>query len=428
MSTFSNKERIIARLLSATPRLKKVVKYAYTVVCALAYRKKYNLKIESPLVQRLDLPFSQTGKESFGGYYDHATARGKKVLSHLSAFPTHKSAPHGATADIGVCDLSTGKVTTLANTKAFNWQQGSRAMWINDEEIIYNDYNADTNDYNATVVSTASGKAVKHFDHPVQDTYKDIYFLSVNCKRISSLHKEYGYSAHQTMDAAAIDQLDNDGIWKTDIRTGTSNLIVTLQDITSIEPLDNFKNSRHMANHVMISPDGERFIFIHRYFEGKRRHDRLLLYSENRLSVLAAEDMVSHFHWLDATHFIGYLRHGNKNGYFTCDVTTGDFSEVEALNALHLGDGHPSVHGDWVVTDSYPDKSRLQHLVLLNMKTQAVHPLLLVKSPLKYMNANRCDLHPRFSDDGKAITFDCTYTGKRQQAVLYIGNLNDREA
>ena len=68
--------------------------------------------------------------------------------------------------------------------------------------------------------------------------------------------------------------------------------------------------------------------------------------------------------------------------------------------------------------DSYPDKSRMQHLVAYNMETDMLFPLLELYHPMKYFGKNRCDLHPRFSETGEYITLDSVHDGKRHQYII----------
>ena len=105
------------------------------------------------------------------------------------------------------------------------------------------------------------------------------------------------------------------------------------------------------------------------------------------------------------------FRYQSKNGYYYCDIQTGIITPCLTMTNLNLGDGHPSCYGDWVVFDSYPDKSRMQHLLLYNKKRDEIFPLLEVYQSVDYMGECRCDLHPRFSQDGRFIFFDTVFTG-----------------
>jgi len=47
------------------------------------------------------------------------------------------------------------------------------------------------------------------------------------------------------------------------------------------------------------------------------------------------------------------------------------------------------------------------------MKGEEVNVVARVFAPFKYDNDTRCDLHPRWSRDGKMVCFDSIFEGKR---------------
>ena len=60
----------------------------------------------------------------------------------------------------------------------------------------------------------------------------------------------------------------------------------------------------------------------------------------------------------------------------------------------------------------------------LDIDGKNIRVIAKVFSPFKYDNDTRCDLHPRWSRDGKKICFDGTFEGSRG---LYIVNLDNNE-
>ena len=78
-----------------------------------------------------------------------------------------------------------------------------------------------------------------------------------------------------------------------------------------------------------------------------------------------------------------------------------------------FGDGHPSVFGDNMIFDTYPDKARMQTLFSYNLRNKHLTILGRFFTPLKFHDQTRCDLHPKWSCDGKKIFFDSVYLGKR---------------
>ena len=413
---------MIATMLSSTPGLKKLIKRVYVGINALIHKKPYRVNYIAKDTGEIQFPFSSSQEESFFGYYDKVPdTRSGLILGCLTSLPTHAKPCANRAITVAVTRYNSIDYISAATTASYNWQQGCRAQWISESKFIYNTF--DSGKYKAAIIDMENFPEVaetKRFDMPVQDAYREDYFLSINYRRIMALRPDYGYRNMPKISKEEISDLNHDGIWKVDMKSGKAEMALTLADVALFYPKDSFTDSQHKVNHLMISPDGKKFIFIHRWYKGGRRHDRLLLSDFNCLKLLADEDMVSHMCWIDDNTVFGYLRHGGENGFYFIDVTTGIFKPCSDLTDLRSGDGHPSCHGNWIVVDTYPDKSRMQTLILYNYKTGKLVRLLEVFHPLKFSGETRCDLHPRFSCDGKRIFFDTLFSGKRQLAYVNV--------
>jgi hypothetical protein len=173
----------------------------------------------------------------------------------------------------------------------------------------------------------------------------------------------------------------------------------------------------------MISPDGSGFIFMHRRYCGKRKYDRMIYCDWHGIKLILDEDMVSHYCWIDNECVFGYYKMNNISGYNLINVRTGKGETLECLNNLQFGDGHPTFCDGKVIVDTYPDKSRMQHLMMIDLKTHEVKQLLEVYQSVRYMNETRCDMHPRFTHDGRAVYFDSVYSGKRTLCKLNLSDI-----
>lgn len=424
MSKFSKKERLIASALSATPVLKSIIKKVFIYSSYVIYRKKYkslriNVRKDIELFEPID-----KGSETFFGYYDKSPENNNgDVLYNETKVSSSKKPNPDYEILIYTTNLKGKTPKPISKTYSYNWQQGCRAQWVCEDRIIYNFFDIDSHSYKSALYSLKTQQIIQFFDFPVQDSYQDKYFLSVNYNRIMKLRPDYGYRNLPLPDDKKMRNLIDDGIWKVDFSTGKVSLIVSLQDVVSTQPTSNFNQYLHKLNHVMISPNGEMFIFIHRWYQQGRRFDRLILFHNGRIEVLSNDQMVSHMCWVDNETLFGYLRHQGVDGFYFIDLNTGDIKPCKALNSLNNGDGHPSCFNDWIVIDTYPDKSRMQHLTMYNIKTKEVIPLIEVLHPLKYMNESRCDLHPRFSPNGERIYFDTVFTGKRRLAFIDVSEI-----
>ena len=125
--------------------------------------------------------------------------------------------------------------------------------------------------------------------------------------------------------------------------------------------------------------------------------------------VLSDDDAVSHCYWKNDDEILAFenKKNGGTGYYLMKDKT----QEYQHLWASIDNDGHPSycpADNHLVVTDSYPDRARIANIKLLRDDDPESEGVIIVKvfAPFKYDNDTRCDLHPRWSRDGKKICFD----------------------
>ena len=218
-----------------------------------------------------------------------------------------------------------------------------------------------------------------------------------------------------------------DGIWHIDLETGESQLIITIKSLINHQPRPEMANCQHKVNHIMYSPQGSKYVFMHRWIGSNGKFSRLYV-SDNKgnLKLLLDDRMVSHYSWQDEQHLLAWARtQENGDRYYLINVDTAE-RQVIGKDILDVyGDGHPSFSPDrrWILTDSYPDKARQQHLLLYEIATGKPTEIASFFAPLKYSAGQRCDLHPRWSPDGKWVSVDATYQGKRMSYVLDVSSL-----
>ena len=412
MSNYNSLERTIARFLARFPIVKRLAKTAYSRLVYLRSKKNYR---QYSLAQ--PIAFTTVNQSSFFGYYDKSPSNSKgwviacTTQGSTSAMPSLKNP-----VNLVVFDAQ-GDVLLSQPVAAYNWQQACRAQWITDDLIIYNDFDSQQQRYISHVLSVEQKTIIKSFNLPVQDGFNTDYFISLNYQRLMTLRPDYGYRNLPNLSQAELDNLQQDGLWKVDYQTGDAKLLISLDHACQHQPRPEFSQGTHKFNHVMISPSGDKFIFMHRCLVAGRRLDRLFLADTEtgELKLLADYGMVSHCFWADGNTILGYMRGPDgKDAYWLLNVNTAEFSELPCKELAKFGDGHPHVHGDWFITDTYPDKARMQHLLWCNWKTGEVKEVGEFFHGFQFNGESRCDLHPRLSLDGKCVYFDSVFTGKRQ--------------
>ena len=215
----------------------------------------------------------------------------------------------------------------------------------------------------------------------------------------------------------------NVGIFYISFRDNSKKLLISYQHVIDLYKQKSFKNTKHTFNHIMISPNGKRFIFIHRWFtSNNHKYDSLILCNieGSEINILTNDGMVSHCCWYGNDKIVGYLRDSKLGDDFYIIDTKSKMKKVLSNKLSNFGDGHPSFYNDKMLFDSYPDKSRLKHLYIYDNKINAEEKIGRYFESFSYYNQPRCDLHPRWSYDGKKIFFDSVHEEKR---FLYYLNI-----
>jgi len=186
------------------------------------------------------------------------------------------------------------------------------------------------------------------------------------------------------------------------------------------------KSAKHKFNHIMISPSGRKVMFLHRWaLANGRKFDALLVCNVDGsdLKVVADRGMVSHCYWYDDENIFGYLREFDGDRFYMINVNTLEKRVVGKNIIDKYGDGHPTIHKDKIVFDTYPDKARMLHLFMYDLRTQKLKELGEFFQSFDFYGETRCDLHPRFSYDGRCIFFDSVHEGKRYLYMMDLGEV-----
>ena len=250
-------------------------------------------------------------------------------------------------------------------------------------------------------------------------SYDGKFALTLDFSRLHRLRKGYGYSnlPDLTKDEKCPDK---PCIWYVNLELSKVKPILKYTDFRNFETRPEMENAEHKVNHIMLNPSGNRFMVLHRWFKGSRKYTRLVTANVDGTEMynLNDDDMTSHCYWKNDTEILTCRKKDFGNGYYLMQDKT---QEYKRLWPELTRDGHPSYSPDgrYVITDTYPDKSRLSTLYLI--KEDKIEKLARVFAPFSYDNDVRCDLHPRWNRAGNQICFDSVFEGKRG---LYLVKLN----
>lgn len=148
--------------------------------------------------------------------------------------------------------------------------------------------------------------------------------------------------------------------------------------------------------------------------------------------VLNDSGFMSHFIWRDPSHILAYCKTTpqGKPGFFLLHDGPDRHTEQIAEDVV-TSDGHCSYSPDgrWILYDTYPDANRNQHLYLYDVASRRRIELGAFQSPRQYKGEWRCDLHPRFSCDGRRVVIDSPHGGEgRQLYMIDVADLQQRNS
>ncbi len=358
----------------------------------------------------------------FFGYYDKSpwNKSGEFILSLETDIYNSQPQDHDI-AKVGIIRISDGKWMEVASTKAWNWQQGAMLQWYPEDYenlIIFND--REENSFIARIVSISSKKEVHRLLLPIYAIDpKGRYALSLNFARLHRTRPGYGYAGVEDKWEKDLHPSE-DGIYRIDLKTGDYKLIISIEQIYMTDTDESMLNVEHWFNHIQISPNGERFAFLHRW----RRVDggfwtRLITSNPDGSDIkILSRGLVSHYDWKDNSHILAWTRFQNEDaGFFLIEDKTGRYIQVGKGKLTQDGHCSYSPCRTFILTDTYPDPRNFRTLILYRESTDERIDLAKFYAPPELIGPVRCDLHPRWSRDGRYICIDSAHEGDRQ---LYI--------
>ena len=413
-------EEKISDILRSHPIIKKIIKRIYQRIMVFVTKPQ---KSKGDIIQ-----ISPNDEfEYFFGYYDKSpwNANESKMI-FLRAKQTYKNVAPKESADIILHDCKKNINEVIGKTNSWNVQQGCMLQWIGpkyDKQIIYNDFRQGK--FCAICYDIISKKEIKEYSMPIYSVSSDGKFaLTLDFSRLHKLRPGYGYSNLEKKQQIVEKCPKEACIWKIDLYSGECVPILKYEELKNFEHNETMDNAIHKVNHIMISPDNERFMVLHRWIKGKKKYTRLLTIDIDGRNIynLLDDGMISHCCWKDPEYILAWA-HKETEGthYYLLKDKTKEY-EIKWKEKL-ISDGHPSYSLDkrFVVTDTYPNRSRISNIYLINTKDDEVKSIVQVFSPFRYDNEVRCDLHPRWDKVGQKICFDATFSGKREIYIVKVG-------
>ncbi len=370
------------------------------------------------------------------GYYDKLEfdPSNRHVLSNQVAFE-HRTPTADDVIRVGMVDTQDGdKWIRLGTSNAWGWQQGCMLQWRpnSESEVVWNDRQGDQHVCRVMDVKTRELRTLARPIYALSGDGK--WAIAADFSRIQRMRPGYGYVG--LSDPCSRDRApEGSGVWKMNMDTGESELIFSLADAAKIDHFgESLADKWNYFNHLLVSPDGTRFIVLHRWRESTEdgpdaeptgrfttRMFTVGIDGSDRY-ILDPSGFTSHFIWRDPQHICAWTRpEGKKDAFYLFKDQTDQVDVVG--EGVMTRNGHntyvPNTDNEWILNDTYPDKkTRDQTPYLYHVPSKRKVELGRFRSPPEYTGEWRCDTHPRSSNDGKSVVIDSPHTGAGRQLHL----------
>ena len=359
------------------------------------------------------------GYQYFFGYYDLQPYDGtkEKHLAHRVKFLDREPTADDI-AELGY--VKDGAFFKISETKAWNFQQGAMLQWYESgKSVIFNDF--DGKGYVSRIVGI-DGKEIDEYDRPFAAiNFNSGKAASVNFSRIYDFRKGYGY-CNIPDPFTDVNAPDDDGIFIVDLRTKEKKLIASYSAMKKTFEEKPFTDKKLVVNHITFNPSGTKCVFLFRNFpeNGKMWATVLAVIDmDGNITQLTKFEVNSHYSWKDDDNLMIYSGLPEWGIYFF-NVLTGERRRLNDPlcdhNDIHcnyspdrksfIGDGYP-----------YNDMRSIYYYDFAKKKSKEL--IKVYSAPVDDIDI-RCDLHARWSEDGKRISYDTTENGNRQIAEIIL--------
>ncbi len=368
---------------------------------------------------------TDTAKEHFfASYYGiNSFSASQKYVTVLQTDIDDRLPTVNDPATIGLVDIISNEFIPIAETRAWNFQQGCMAHWLGtspDSLIIFNDLR--NGKYVSVILNVHTKEEIRVINYPVAAVSPDgKSAISINFSRLKLTRKGYAYPG-EGQDPKKDEQLpEDDGLFLVDLETGEAELIVSISDVKDI--IHPYTDEDWVYfNHVLFSDEGTKVFWLARTKPNWATTSLTANVDGSNIQKCFPDGWGgSHFDWLNDDELMVTAMY-EATQYAHILFTVGE----ENYNRLGKGlldfDGHGAFSPDekWMITDTYPSENREQKIFLMDMETEAVLPIGRFRQPEDYQSNWRCDIHCRWSPKGDMIGFNSTHEGTRQVYLLQL--------
>jgi hypothetical protein len=396
-------------------------------------RDSYQSLFDMVPVKSIESSYPVTAREGyFFGFHDHTpfSYDNQFLLANRHKIPLKMPGPNDALG-VGFFDGENYMdFHPIGETFAWNWHQGCKLQWKgNSHTLVYNDhqsgrniaYMVDINCNQKTEIPYSIGSISSDGNHAVGYSFE----------RVNRYMPGYGYIQKAGDEELEDKRPSKAGIYLIDFENQSTQNILSIKSVSEIKSESSMKSAYHYFSHTIFSPSGKRFAFLHRWVKSdvRKRWSRLITcdLSGGDINIFPTHEMVSHLGWRDGDHILAYCRLRGKGDHYVLFRDQTEDYYIVGENSFS-SDGHPSFSPDgrWIITDTYPDRTRRCFLILFDAIEKRRYNIARMKSPKEFATVDaykhwQCDLHPRWDREGLYICFDSSFSGERSLCLLSFG-------
>jgi hypothetical protein len=369
--------------------------------------------VNNPNIVRL----SPSDKHFFYGYYDNKQISddGSRYLFHHVDFMDRLPVANDV-CRLGFIDVKTGEINYFGKTLAWNFQQGCMLEWdpARKDSVYYNYF--DGIDYRACRhnIKTGEKQDLPRANADISPNGK--YGLSINFSRMYDFRPGYGYC---NVEDPFQDEVapEDDGIFLIDLENADTHLLVSYKALYEIfNSSEDTKDCKVVINHITFNAESDRFLFLIRCFPHGEKEWKTGLGTcdlEGNVYLLRDYTFASHYFWKEKGILLIYADCGEGKGLYELK----DMSQSYQLYPKSFFDQDIhctySPNRQWIAGDGYPENDGYRPMFLYNMIEKKGLLALQAYSPTGECTDIRCDLHSKWTPDGKNLVFDSIHEGFR---------------
>lgn len=353
---------------------------------------------------------------TFCGYYDvspFSPTDNSLILVHANNAKPNTNPSSKYKTTVGIWNDTIKRFEKIDTTQSWNWQQGARLQWINEDTIAYNVYDFKMKSLHAKLVNIHTLKQ-EILPMSIHSSFGGRFILSINFQNLTN-YTEYGYPG-------TVIRNDSMGIDIFDLSNYSRQEVLNIKELFAFFPNEKQHWDKVHINHPQFSPDGSLLIFTFRFQIKNQRFDNLFCIELNtkKISHLIENQIISHYSWIDDSCIIFWGIIDRKKGYYKFYLNR----KFPELIFPEENDGHPvPFDSNFFISDTYPDiKSWKQKLQFYNALTGKRLDVLTLPHPIvPFSSSYRCDFHPSLSLDKKKFQID---TRVRNNRSIIIGEMS----